>query len=125
MVIALYVLVAFAAVDNLDLAQIGRDYALAVAARPFLGPAGFNLIGVAAVVSTASVINATLYGNSSGSWAGSCGVRCSSRARSGCGGDGPAIHPRRSHRDDRAVDLVVLPVNSSGVMRQGCGGRAG
>lgn len=63
-VIALYVLVAFVAVGNLNLAQIDRDrdYALAVAARPFLGSAGFNLIGIAAVVSTASAINATLYG---------------------------------------------------------------
>lgn len=63
-VIGLYVLVAFVAVGNLDVAQIDRDrdYALAAAARPFLGSAGFVLIGIAAVVSTASAINATLYG---------------------------------------------------------------
>jgi amino acid transporter len=63
-VIVLYVLVAFVAVGNLGVAQIDRDrdYALAVAARPFLGSAGFYLIGLAAVVSTASAINATLYG---------------------------------------------------------------
>ncbi len=63
-VIVLYVLVAFVAVGNLDVAQIDqdRDYALAAAARPFLGSTGFVLIGIAAVVSTASAINATLYG---------------------------------------------------------------
>ena len=63
-VIFLYVLVAFVAVGNLSVAQIDRDrdYALAAAARPFLGSAGFVLIGIAAVISTASAINATLYG---------------------------------------------------------------
>ena len=63
-VICLYVLVAFVAVGNLTPAAIARerDYALAAAARPFLGSAGFTLIAVAAVVSTASAINATLYG---------------------------------------------------------------
>jgi amino acid transporter len=63
-VIALYVLVAFVAVGNLSPHAIATesDYALAAAARPFLGPAGFTLIGIAAVVSTSSAINATLYG---------------------------------------------------------------
>ncbi|MFJ9539255.1 APC family permease [Streptomyces sp. NPDC101225] len=63
-VIVLYVLVAFVAVGNLTSSQIthDRDYALAVAARPLLGQAGFSLIAIAAVVSTASAINATLYG---------------------------------------------------------------
>ncbi|MCH0561678.1 amino acid permease [Streptomyces sp. MUM 136J] len=63
-VIVLYVLVAFVAVGNLTARQIthDRDYALAVAARPLLGQAGFTLIAIAAVVSTASAINATLYG---------------------------------------------------------------
>ncbi len=63
-VIALYVLVAFVAVGNLSPHAIATesDYALAVAARPFLGSAGFTLIAVAAVVSTSSAINATLYG---------------------------------------------------------------
>jgi amino acid transporter len=63
-VIALYVLVAFVAVGNLapDTIVRERDYALAAAARPFFGSAGFKLIAVAAVVSTASAINATLYG---------------------------------------------------------------
>jgi amino acid transporter len=63
-VIVLYVFVAFVAVGNLSVVQIDRDrdYALAAAARPFLGSAGFVLIGIAAMVSTASAINATLYG---------------------------------------------------------------
>ena len=63
-VIALYVLVAFVAVGNLSPHAIATesDYALAAAARPFLGQAGFTLIAVAAVVSTCSAINATLYG---------------------------------------------------------------
>ena len=63
-VICLYVLVAFVAVGNLSPRAIGaeRDYALAAAARPFLGSAGFKLIAIAAVVSTGSAINATLYG---------------------------------------------------------------
>jgi amino acid transporter len=63
-VIALYVLVAAVAVGNLPVPQIvqARDYALAQAARPFLGQAGFTLIAIAALLSTASAINATLYG---------------------------------------------------------------
>jgi amino acid transporter len=63
-VICLYVLVAFVAVGNLAPAKIAadQDYALAAAAQPFLGSAGFKLIAIAAVVSTASAINATLYG---------------------------------------------------------------
>jgi amino acid transporter len=63
-VVALYVAVAAATIGNLPIARIvaARDYALAEAARPVLGHAGFWLIAVAAVLSTASAINATLYG---------------------------------------------------------------
>lgn len=63
-VIALYILVSLVTVGNLPLATIvaTKDYALAEAARPFLGQAGFVLIAVAAMLSTASAINATLYG---------------------------------------------------------------
>jgi amino acid transporter len=63
-VIVLYVLVSLVTVGNLSQDRIvkARDYALAVAAEPFLGQAGFVLIGVAAMLSTASAINATLYG---------------------------------------------------------------
>ncbi len=64
-VIALYVLVAIVAVGSLPVAQLvnARDYALAEAARPALGAAGFTMIAVAAMLSTASAINATLYGS--------------------------------------------------------------
>jgi amino acid transporter len=64
-VIALYVLVAVVTVGNLPVHKIvqARDYALAAAARPFLGQFGFSLIAVAAMLSTASAINATLYGS--------------------------------------------------------------
>jgi len=63
-VIALYVLVAVVTVGNLPVAKIvdAKDYALAAAAMPFLGNAGFVLVGIAALLSTASAINATLYG---------------------------------------------------------------
>lgn len=63
-VIALYVLVALVTVGNLHVSRIvaAKDYALAEAARPFLGQAGFTLIAIAAMLSTASAINATLYG---------------------------------------------------------------
>jgi amino acid transporter len=63
-VIILYVLVAVVTVGNLSLDKItaAEDYALAEAARPFLGTAGFSLIAVAALLSTGSAINATIYG---------------------------------------------------------------
>jgi amino acid transporter len=65
-VIALYLLVSLVTVGNLPVDKIvaAKDYALAEAARPFLGPAGFTLIAIAAMLSTASAINATLYGAS-------------------------------------------------------------
>jgi amino acid transporter len=61
---AIYVIVALAALGNLTLAQIEHDqeYVLAVAARPTMGKFGFVLIGIAALLSTASAINATLFG---------------------------------------------------------------
>jgi len=63
-VILLYVMVSVVAVGNLSVGEIVRakDYALAEAARPFMGATGFILIGIAAMLSTASAINATLYG---------------------------------------------------------------
>jgi hypothetical protein len=65
-VVLLYVAIAVVVVGNLPLAAIAdaRDYALAEAAKPFLGQAGFTLIAVAALLSTFSAINATLYGSS-------------------------------------------------------------
>jgi len=63
-VILLYVLIAAVTVGTLPVDRIiaAQDYALAEAARPLLGQAGFVLIAVAAMLSTASAINATLYG---------------------------------------------------------------
>ena len=63
-VIALYVLISIVTVGNLPLNQIvaAKDYALAAAAKPFLGVFGFTLIAIAALLSTGSAINATLYG---------------------------------------------------------------
>jgi len=64
-VLVLYVLIALVTVGNLSLGAVAdaRDYVLAVAAKPFLGQAGFVMITVAALLSTASAINATLYGS--------------------------------------------------------------
>ncbi len=63
-VIFIYMLVALVAVGNLDYKEVvkAQDYVLAEAAKPFLGHTGFLLISIAALVSTASAINATLYG---------------------------------------------------------------
>ena len=63
-VITLYVLVAVVTVGNLPINQIvaAEDYALAEASKPFLGQSGFLLIVIGALLSTASSINATLYG---------------------------------------------------------------
>ena len=64
-VIILYVWIAMVTVGNLSFeeAQISQDYVLAKAAEPFFGEVGFVIIGVAALLSTASAINATLYGS--------------------------------------------------------------
>ena len=64
-VIILYILVAMVTVGNLPVNKIveAKDYALAIAARPFLGQFGFILISIAALLSTTSAINATLYGS--------------------------------------------------------------
>jgi amino acid transporter len=63
-VIVLYVLVSMVAAGNLSISQIvaAKDYALAEAAKPFLGTTGYTLIAIAALLSTGSAINATLYG---------------------------------------------------------------
>jgi amino acid transporter len=70
LVIVLYVAVALVTVGNLSLEQIqgASDYALAEAARPALGSAGFVMIGVAAALSTTSALNATMYGTARLSW---------------------------------------------------------
>jgi amino acid transporter len=65
LVIAIYLAVAVTVTGNLSDFEIerARDYALAEAAKPFLGQFGFRLIAVAALFSTASAINATLFGS--------------------------------------------------------------
>jgi amino acid transporter len=65
LVIVLYVVVAITTVGTVPAARIAevRDYALAEAARPGLGLAGFRLVALAALLATLSAINATLYGN--------------------------------------------------------------
>lgn len=68
--IGIYVLVSIAVIGNLNTDQIvqAKDYALAAAARPFLGQIGFTIIAVAALFSTSSAINATLYGGANVSY---------------------------------------------------------
>lgn len=63
-VVVLYVFIAVVTIGNLPIKQIvgAKDYALAEAARPFLGQTGYLLITVAALLSTVSAINATIYG---------------------------------------------------------------
>ena len=92
----IYIVVAIAALGNLLPAQILKDqeYVLAVAARPMLGQFGFVLIGIAALLSTASAINATLFGASRLAM-----VMAAERAL-------PAIFARRAQA--RAVPYIAL-----------------
>jgi amino acid transporter len=64
-VIIIYLAVAVTVTGNLTNEQISAaaDYALAEAAKPFLGEFGFRLVAIAALFSTASAINATLFGS--------------------------------------------------------------
>lgn len=63
-VIAIYIAVSMTVSGNLSPTEINQagDYALAQAAKPFAGMFGFKLIAIAALFSTASAINATLFG---------------------------------------------------------------
>lgn len=65
-VILLYVVIAIVTVGSLSFKEIAtaQDYALAEAARPMLGKIGFTVITIAALISTFSAINASLYGGS-------------------------------------------------------------
>ena len=62
-VMILYIAVTFAVFGNLPLPEIikAQDYALAEAAKPAFGEMGFKIMAIAALVSTASSINANLY----------------------------------------------------------------
>jgi len=62
-VMVLYVLTSLAVLGNLPLDEVikAKDYALAKAAEPVFGNLGFKIMAIAALISTASAINATLY----------------------------------------------------------------
>lgn len=64
LVIIIYVSVSLAVIGNLSTFEIekSKDYALAAAAKPFLGVIGFKIMALAALISTSSAINASLYG---------------------------------------------------------------
>jgi len=65
-VMALYIVIAAVTVGSLPFNEIAKaqDYVLAEAARPMIGKAGFTIITIAALISTFSAINASLYGGS-------------------------------------------------------------
>lgn len=65
-VTGLYIIVAIVTTDLVSpqVIQQNAETALAVAAKPFLGEAGFVLISIAALFSTGSAINATLFSSS-------------------------------------------------------------
>jgi len=66
----IYILVSLTVLGNLPIADIinAKDFALAAAAEPFLGQIGFTFIAIAALFSTSSAINATLYGGANVSY---------------------------------------------------------
>lgn len=68
--IIIYAAVTLTVLGNLSLPEIlkAEEYALAAAARPFLGLIGFKIAAIAALFSTASAINATLYGGANVSY---------------------------------------------------------
>jgi amino acid transporter len=70
LVILIYVAVSIAVVGNLPLPEIQQtaDYALAAAAQSFGGGFGSTIIVIAALFSTSSAINATLYGGANVSY---------------------------------------------------------
>jgi len=65
-VILLYVTIAIITVGSLPFQEIAsaEDYVLAEAAKPMIGKVGFTVITIAALISTFSAINASLYGGS-------------------------------------------------------------
>ncbi len=65
-VILLYVVIAAITIGSLPFSKIAtaQDYVLAEAAQPMLGKIGFTIITIAALISTFSAINASLYGGS-------------------------------------------------------------
>ena len=65
-VVLLYIIIAVVTVGSLsfDTIKTAEDYVLAEAAKPMLGQTGFTIITIAALISTFSAINASLYGGS-------------------------------------------------------------
>ncbi len=65
-VIILYIIIAVVTIGSLPFSKIAtaQDYVLAEVAKPMLGKIGFSIITVAALISTFSAINASLYGGS-------------------------------------------------------------
>ena len=63
-VMLIYIGVSIVAIGNLPLNELlkAKEYALAEAAKPFLGNLGFVLVSLGAMISTASAINASIYG---------------------------------------------------------------
>lgn len=63
LVIVMYILIAMACLGVMTPAELtaASDYALAAAAEKVLGAAGFTMVAVAALLATASAINATFY----------------------------------------------------------------
>jgi amino acid transporter len=68
--IIIYAAVSLTVLGSLPISEIvkAKEYALAAAARPFLGLIGFKIAAIAALFSTASAINATLYGGANVSY---------------------------------------------------------
>ena len=64
-VVVLYALISVITVGTVPGGQLlaSKDYALAVAAKPSLGQAGFTMVSITAMLATFSAINATIYGN--------------------------------------------------------------
>lgn len=65
-VILLYIIIATITVGSLPFSEIAtaQDYVLAEAVKPMLGKIGFTIITIAALISTFSAINASIYGGS-------------------------------------------------------------
>jgi amino acid transporter len=65
-VIVLYIIIALVTIGSLPFSKIAsaQDYVLAEAAKPLLGQTGFTIMTIAALISTFSAINASLYGGS-------------------------------------------------------------
>lgn len=63
LVMGLYIVVSLAVFGNLTTNEViqAKDYALAEAARPAFGSTGFIVVAMAALISTASAINANLF----------------------------------------------------------------